>query len=79
MKSLLIIILLLVASCKSTEPTKSTDLNQNIIQSETLNCPENGTCEIEIIPNKIIEFKSDKFGNLYPEISEGTKREVFKK
>ena len=77
MKSLLFITLLLVISCKSTEPAKSTTLNQKIVFTETVNCPENGTCTIEILHNKNLEFKSDEFGNLYPEISNGNKH-VFK-
>ena len=43
------------------------------IMLDTLDCPENGTCNLELIPNKSIEFKSDEFGNTYPVISEGNK------
>jgi len=77
MKSLLIISLLLIASCKSTEPVKSTALSQKKVFIETVSCPENGTCTIEILQNNSIEFKSDEFGKIYPEISKGNKT-VFK-
>jgi hypothetical protein len=40
---------------------------------DSLDCPENGTCNLELLPNKSIEFKSDEFGNLYPVISDGDK------
>jgi hypothetical protein len=43
----------------------------------TLNCPENGDCTIELLPNKSLEFKQDEFGNSYPVISAGNKT-IFK-
>ncbi len=43
----------------------------------TINCPENGDCTIELLPNTSLEFKKDEFGNLYPVISEGNKS-IFK-
>jgi len=62
----------MVSSCKTTQPVKSDILVSETIFSQTKDCPENGTCTLELIPNKSIDFKSDEFGNLYPVINEGT-------
>ena len=55
-----------ITSCKSF----NFQLKEPIV-IDLLHCPENGTCNFELIPNKSIEFKSDEFGNLYPVISDG--------
>lgn len=34
-------------------------------------CPEDGTCTIELIPNKSLQFKTDEFGKRYPLILDG--------
>ena len=54
-------------SCKSNY-TVSQPIKQNVTT-----CPENGTCSIELIPNKNIVFKTDNIGIQYPVISEGDK------
>lgn len=77
MKNLLIICVLVLASCKTSKPTNSDMAVNNIIFVQSENCPENGKCVLELIPNKSIVFKNDEFGNLYPVISEGTKT-IFK-
>lgn len=74
MKVIFAIVLILLTSCK----TKQSQINSNSLIEEniifkTTNCPENGDCTIELIPNKTIEFKSDEFGITYPLISEGEK------
>jgi len=69
MKNIIPFIIVLFASCGSTKT-----LNYSVkdpVLLNTLNCPENGICSLELIPNKAIEFKTDEFGNLYPTISEG--------
>ncbi|HEY9221063.1 MAG TPA: hypothetical protein VIO43_05735 [Lutibacter sp.] len=71
MKNLLPLLFLVIVSCKS-----SFVVNEAILV-DTLNCPENGTCTIELLPNKSLEFKKDEFGNSYPVISEGNKT-IFK-
>ena len=71
MKNLLPLLFLIIVSCKSTFV-----VNEAILVN-TLNCPENGDCTIELLPNKSLEFKKDEFGNLYPVISEGNKT-IFK-
>ncbi len=43
------------------------------IQQKVTSCPENGTCKIELIPNKSIVFETDNIGIMYPVISEGDK------
>lgn len=71
MKNLLPLLLLIIVSCKSTFV-----VNEALLVN-TLNCPENGDCTIELLPNKSLEFKKDEFGSLYPVISEGNKT-IFK-
>ena len=71
MKNLLLLIIVLFSSCKSKQHLNF-ELNEPIF-AETMNCPPNGTCTIELIPNKLLEFKQDEFGNSYPLISEGEK------
>jgi len=75
MKNLLLLIVVLFASCKTTK-NKTLIVNETL-NFETINCPENGTCTVELIPNKSIEFRSDEFGIVYPIISEGDKT-IFK-
>lgn len=71
MKNLLPLLFLIIVSCKSTFV-----VNEAILVN-TLNCPENGDCTIELLPNTSLEFKKDEFGILYPVISEGNKT-IFK-
>lgn len=71
MKNLLPLLFLIIVSCKSTFVVNE------VILVNTLNCPENDDCTIELLPNKSLEFKQDEFGNSYPKISEGNKT-VFK-
>lgn len=71
MKNLLPLLFLMIVSCKS-----GFVVNEAILVN-TLNCPENGDCTIELLPNKSLEFKKDEFGSLYPVISEGNKT-IFK-
>jgi hypothetical protein len=37
------------------------------------NCPEEGKCMFQVLPNSSLNFKTDDIGKLYPEISKGTK------
>jgi hypothetical protein len=79
MKNLIIGCLILMVSCKSTQKSQTTQSEKTETSTNTTvilpanNCPENGTCTLELIPNKSLEFKTDEFGNLYPVISEGAK------
>jgi hypothetical protein len=77
MKNILIVCLIFFASCKSTEQVKSNNTINETLSFEAENCPENGLCIVELIPNKTIEFKTDEFGNLYPIITRGEKT-IFK-
>lgn len=67
MKNILLVLLLIIVSCKPT-----IIVSQHISQKANI-CPENGECSFELIPNKSILFKVDDFGILYPVISEGEK------
>jgi len=69
MKYILSILALLLISCKPIKHANYTICNQTV--STTVNCPENGSCSLELIPNKSLEFKVDEFGNSYPVITKG--------
>jgi hypothetical protein len=77
MKNIAIICLLILTACKTVQPEKTAFKVQEPVFYQTENCPENGTCTIEFIPNKSIDFKTDEFGNLYPVIANGVNT-VFK-
>jgi len=68
MKNIIPFVFILFASCKPLNFT----LNETVF-TKTVNCPDNGECSIELIPNKSLEFKMDEFSNSYPIISEGEK------
>tara|TARA_R110001583_G_scaffold160872_1_gene312760 strand:+ start:35629 stop:36162 length:534 start_codon:yes stop_codon:yes gene_type:complete len=71
MKNILLLLIILFSSCKSTQNINFT-VQENIF-IETENCPENGTCTIELIPNQALKFNKDEFGHSYPVITEGEK------
>lgn len=73
MRTLMIIGLLFLISCKTAQKAVSQENINNPVSIQTDNCPENGTCTLELIPNKTINFKTDEFGNLYPVITDGDK------
>lgn len=77
MKKIFVLFSFLLIACNTTKSTTSNSILNSAVISETLNCPENGTCTIELIPNKNLEFKKDQFGNRYPIISDGDKT-IFK-
>lgn len=77
MKKLLPLLVLIIVSCKSTKNTTSTFVVNEAFLINTVNCPENGICTIELLPNTSLEFKTDEFGNIYPVIAEGNKT-IFK-
>lgn len=70
-------VIILFISCKPTQnknsKSKEEAINMETISQNIENCLENSTCTLEIIPNKTIEFKKDKFGIGYPIINEGNK------
>lgn len=68
-KSVYLLVLLVVFSCNSQKNrNKNASLNTAISQSK---CPKDGICVFEILKNKTFSIKS-KFGNTYPEFSDGT-------
>lgn len=71
MKVFLTLVIVLFVSCKSTQSANFI-VNEEI-QKKSLKCPDDGNCNIELIPNKNLEFKKDEFGNVYPVITEGEK------
>jgi hypothetical protein len=77
MKNLLPLLFLITLSCKSTKNMMADFVVNKTILVNTINCPENGNCTIELLPNTSLEFKKDEFGSLYPVISEGNKT-IFK-
>ena len=77
MKNILISFMLLLVACKTPQKATSQVSTSKTITTTIDNCSENGTCTLELIPNKTLEFKTDEFGNLYPFINEGSKT-IFK-
>ena len=77
MKYLLSLLFLIIMSCKSTKNMTSDFVVDTAILTNAINCPENGECTIELLPNTSLEFKTDEFGNTYPLIAEGNKT-IFK-
>jgi hypothetical protein len=71
MKNILLLILFIFVSCKSTQGINHT--LSEVVYIKTMNCPDNGECSIELIPAKSLEFKKDAFGNSYPIIIDGEK------
>ena len=71
MKNILLLVLFVITSCKSAQNINYT--LSELVSTKTINCPDNGECSIELIPNKSLEFKKDNFENSYPIISDGEK------
>ncbi len=60
---------LVLAGCKSKQ-----SLITEIQKFEaTTNCPDDGVCSVELIPNSSLIVKSDEFGNKYTVIEKGEK------
>lgn len=62
--------LLLLIGCKTKQTTFITEKQEF---KATVNCPEDGICSIELIPNSSLVVKSDEFGNTYTIIEKGEK------
>jgi len=58
MRNSWVIIFALFLSCKPCQSLKLT-VNEAVLV-KTINCPENGDCTLELIPNKTVKFKKDK-------------------
>lgn len=73
MRATLLIFLIFFSACKSQHKSAATvDLEQVVI-AKISDCPPNGNCTLELLPNKSIVFKQDDFGIGYPVISDGNK------
>ncbi|MFA5297149.1 MAG: hypothetical protein WC389_02970 [Lutibacter sp.] len=73
MKKLLPLFILIIVSCKSTKNINSNFVVKEAFLINTVDCPENGDCTIELLPNTSLSFEKDEFGNTYPVITEGNK------
>jgi hypothetical protein len=67
----ILVTIFLIASCKCKKDVinqvSEIDSTQVVLNNKmTLsNCPENGTCTIEIFKNQSLDIKSDEFGGIY--------------
>ena len=61
--------LFIIFSCKAKKNKLVMDKAENSI----INCPEDGICTFEVLPNKSLKLLKDGIGALYPEISDGKK------
>jgi len=65
-----IFFVILLAGCKAKQTNLITEKQEF---KATTNCPEDGVCTIELIPNSFINVKTDEFGNMYTKIEKGEK------
>jgi hypothetical protein len=73
MKILVFLIISTMAVSCGSHPSKSDVVINTNVLVENANGPKNGTCTLELMAKKSINFKKDDFGILYPVISEGEK------
>ncbi|MEN8123493.1 MAG: hypothetical protein ABFR32_00075 [Bacteroidota bacterium] len=73
MRIILAILSLLFITCKSQHIDSDKFVNEKKVFTLYENCPDNGNCNIEILPDSELEVKQDEFGNLYPNIKIGNK------
>ncbi|MCB0447302.1 MAG: hypothetical protein KDD03_07280 [Gelidibacter sp.] len=66
MKKSFFLIALMVFCCKTSEIPKS-NLSVEDKISLTTNCPDDGTCTFEVIPNSSMKILTDDTGALYPQ------------
>ncbi|MCF6279504.1 MAG: hypothetical protein L3J14_04070 [Flavobacteriaceae bacterium] len=66
--------ILTLVGCKTKQTTLITEKQEF---KATTNCPEDGVCTVELIPNSSLIVKSDEFGNTYTIIEKGEKT-IFK-
>lgn len=60
----------ILVACKCPKDTLANSLNdstkiENTQKMNVKNCPENGTCSVEIFRNQSLEIKTDEFGGIY--------------
>ena len=60
-------ILLIYSGCKSQKEAFSLEKLQEIKSFSLTNCPEDGACILELIPDKSMVLKKDNFGQHYGE------------
>ena len=59
----------IIFSCNA----KQKIISKNEAFNAIANCPEDGVCTFEVLENKALDIRTDNFGDLYPEISNGDK------
>lgn len=69
----LLFLLILFTGCSAQKNTTALQQLEKIKSFSTSNCPDDGVCNIQIIPNKSIELKKDKFDQLYGETIDSDK------
>lgn len=66
---ILLVTSILFCSCKSSSKNDVNSNSDNKLNLTT-NCPENGSCTFEIIPNSSMNILTDDTGALYPQFQE---------
>ena len=64
----LLAISLLFIACHSHKIATNQPVNNSI---NSTNCPKDGVCTFEVLPNKTLNIKTDGIGALYPELLDG--------
>ncbi len=73
MKEIFYIILAILVSVSCVSKNKVTDDNQT-----RQDCPEDGNCFLEIIPNAKLIIQKDEYGNTFPELQNSEKDLILK-
>lgn len=63
----LVMVLIISFSCKPKQPVLGSNIGQNMLT----NCPDNGTCSLQVYQNKTLQILNDNLGKTYPEIVDG--------
>lgn len=73
MKYGMLVVALVVMSCKSTQNTRMTSENRPVgdLLINEASCPEGGNCNYEILNNSSYTIATDGTGAMYPQYSEG--------
>lgn len=63
----LLLSIVISTGCSSQKNVSSLEKLKTERSFNSSNCPEDGTCELKLIPNKSLNLKKDEFGQLYGE------------
>lgn len=72
MKYIAIFLIFMMNNCKSVDSNSVSKLTNNEkMNLQEQNCPDNGTCKVEIMKNKSLRLLKDGIGKMYPKVVDG--------